>query len=113
MSALTDLHEFCRLRDLNGIRLYAEEIERDTARLYDARLTRKRTNLRNWLKWKRLEWTGDDSWERELEIKRADKHFQEEDIAGRGRIRFIYENIQRVRGMYDALLRTVAQDGAA
>lgn len=113
LSALFDLHEFRRLRDANGLRLYEEEIERNEALLDEARLTRKRTNLRNWLKVKPLHFTGDGSWERDLEIKLADKTFREEDTAGRGHIRFIYGNIERVQRLYDALAAQTQADGAA
>lgn len=108
-----DLDRYRRLRDANGLRLYEEEIARNQVLLDEARLERKRTNLKNWLKVARLHWTGDGSWERDLEIKLADKTFREEDAAGRGRIRFIYENIQRVEKLKDALVRQIARDGAA
>jgi hypothetical protein len=113
VSALTDLTTYRRLRDANGLRLYEEEIARNEALLEAAKLTRKRTRLRLWLKLARLKVTDDGSWERGHEIKHADIALSDADNEAKGHIRFLHSNIERIRRLYQELAATVAQDGAA
>lgn len=108
------LSDFCRQRDLNGVRLMTEEIARQTRLLEEKRAERNTCWHKNTVKLVAMKQAAPEEDEfrervRQREIRRQEDKRRDEDHEMLGQMSFHNAEVHRITALRDALAAQIAE----